>query len=180
LQNETGSISVTGTVESAESYWDGTVSNGAIDPLKRSADIVMKPPFSGSYTAEDLLGLTLTIFRNDNVYTRLYGSGIVDDGYTAGTTFGGGVTFAATSLALNHTEETFVTKTITGQSWVTADSFITCKVLGLTSNDHEPEDAILEGVRFEINNIVAGVGFDVIGHAPEGTYGKYNIECLGI
>jgi len=26
---------------------------------------------------------------------------------------------------------------------------------------------------------VAGVGFDIMGHAPEGTYGKYQIKCLG-
>jgi hypothetical protein len=52
-------------------------------------------------------------------------------------------------------------------------------VLGLTTADHTPEDAILEGVRFEIDNIVAGTGFDIIGHAPEGTYGKYSVKCLG-
>ena len=80
---------------------------------------------------------------------------------------------------LLHKEETYVVKTVTGQAWATADSFITCKVLGLTSADHSPEDAIIEGVRFEINSIVPGVGFDIIGHAPEGTYGKYQIKCLG-
>jgi len=52
-------------------------------------------------------------------------------------------------------------------------------VLGLTTADHTPEDAILEGVKFEINNIVVGTGFDIIGHAPEGTYGKYTVKCLG-
>ena len=70
--------------------------------------------------------------------------------------------------------------TITGLTWVAADSFITCKVLGLTTENHDPEDAILEGVRFEINNIVAGTGFDIIGHAPEGTYGKYKVKCISL
>jgi hypothetical protein len=51
--------------------------------------------------------------------------------------------------------------------------------MGLTSADHTAEDAIIEGVQFEINNIVGGTGFDIIGHAPEETYGKYTIECLG-
>jgi hypothetical protein len=82
------------------------------------------------------------------------------------------------NILINHTEGTYATKTVTGQSWVTANSFITCKVLGLTSADHTPEDAILEGVQFEINNIVAGTGFDIVGHAPEGTYGKYTVKCL--
>jgi hypothetical protein len=62
---------------------------------------------------------------------------------------------------------------------VAADSYIECKVLGITSADHTPEDAILEGVKFEINNIVAGTGFDIMGYASEGTYGKYTIKCLG-
>lgn len=185
LQNADASISVSGIVQYAESYWDGGmtygagVTGGAINVLTRNADIIMSPPFSGGYTAEGLLGLTLTVFRDNNIYTRLLGSHIASDGYSAGNTFGDGVTFPATSLALNHAEETFVTQTITGQTWVTADSFITCKILGLTTDDHTPEDAILDGVKFEINNIVAGTGFDIIGHAPEGTYGKYRIKCLG-
>ena len=83
------------------------------------------------------------------------------------------------STTLYHQEETYVTKTLTGITWVTDSMFLNCKVLGLTSADHTPEDAILEGVNFEINNILGGTGFDIIGHAPEGTYGKYTIKCLG-
>jgi hypothetical protein len=83
------------------------------------------------------------------------------------------------SATVYHQDATYVTKTVTGQSWVAADSYIECKVLGLTTADHTPEDAILEGVKFEINNIVVGTGFDIIGHAPEGTYGKYTVKCLG-
>jgi hypothetical protein len=84
-----------------------------------------------------------------------------------------------TGTYVHHQDATYVVKTVTGQSWVTAGSYIECKVLGLTTADHTPEDAILEGVRFEIDNIVAGTGFDIIGHAPEGTYGKYSVKCLG-
>lgn len=184
LQNAAGSIVVVGTVESATTYWDGTrvgdgTTGSAIHPFRRNADIVISPPFTSGYTAGYLLGLTLTVFGDNNIYTRLLGSGIPGDGYTAGLTFGGGITYPLTGLALSHTENTYVIKGVTGQSWVTANSFITCKCLGLTTADHTPEDAILEGVKFEIDNIVAGVGFDIIGHAPEGTYGKYQIKCLG-
>lgn len=184
VQNASGSIVVVGTVESATTYWDGTrVGDGTtgsfINPISRKADIVISPPFTSGYTAGYLLGLTLTVFGDNNIYTRLLGSGISGDGFTAGLTFGGGITYPLTELALSHTENTYVITGVTGQSWVTANSFITCKCLGLTTADHTPEDAILEGVRFEINNIVAGVGFDIIGHAPEGTYGKYQIKCLG-
>jgi hypothetical protein len=185
LQNAAGSIVVVGTVESATTYWDGTrvgdgTTGSAIHPFRRNADIVLSPPFTSGYTAGYLLGLTLTVFGDNNIYTRLRASGISGDGgFTAGLTFGGGITYPLTGLALSHTENTYVIKGVTGQSWVTANSFITCKCLGLTTADHTPEDAILEGVKFEIDNIVAGVGFDIIGHAPEGTYGKYQIKCLG-
>jgi hypothetical protein len=83
------------------------------------------------------------------------------------------------SALVYHQEETYVVKTVTGQTWVAADSYIICNVLGITTADHTPEDAILESVKFNINNIVAGTGFDIIGHAPEGTYGKYTVKCLG-
>jgi hypothetical protein len=51
--------------------------------------------------------------------------------------------------------------------------------VGLTSSDHTVEDAILDGIKFDINNIVVGTGFDIVGHALEGTYGKYSIRCFG-
>jgi len=88
-------------------------------------------------------------------------------------------TISSGNYSLWHTEGTYATKTITGQSWVKANSFIACNISGLTSADHTPEDAVLEGVNFEINNIVVGTGFDIVGHATEGTYGKYSIRCLG-
>lgn len=127
----------------------------------------MKPPFYGatsgtSYVAEDIIGLTIAKLGDK------FPASLWDPVEVTG------------SVMLLHKEETYAVKTITGQSWVAADTFINCKVLGLTTADHDPEDAILEGVRFEINNIVAGVGFDLIGHAPEGTYGKYKVKCLGI
>jgi hypothetical protein len=184
LQNAAGTVVVSGTIQSAATYWDRTkVGDGTtgsfINPIGRKADIIISPPFTSGYTAGYLLGLNLTVFGDNNIYTRLLGSQIPGDGYTAGLTFGGGITYSLTGLTLSHTENTYVVKGVTGQSWVTANSFITCKCLGLTTADHTPEDAIIEGVRFEIDNIVAGVGFNIIGHAPEGTYGKYQIKCLG-
>ena len=190
LKNASGSISVVGTVDRAETYWNGVPTGGvnantggAIDLFGRTADVVLKPPFyhgSTSYNASDLLGLTLIYFNDSNVYIRLLDSGITRDGQfgTGGLTFAGS-SFSVNSLTLLHKEESFATTSVTGQSWVTANSYIICKCLGLTSEDHDAEDAIVEGVRFETYNIVPGVGFDIIGHAPEGTYGKYKINCLG-
>lgn len=180
LQDGSGSVTIAGTITSAESYWNGTIGAcGGWNIQSRSADIVMSPPFTNGYTAGYIIGLNLNSFRDNNIYTRLLISGITWDGDVLGATFAVGRTFTVSSLALYHKEDSYVTKTVTGQSWVAADTFITCKCLGLTTADHDAEDAILEGVKFEINNIVAGTGFDIIGHAPEGTYGKYQVKCLG-
>jgi hypothetical protein len=128
-----------------------------------SARVIVKPPFSGSVSAETiyLSGISSVGISGYDV------ASLTSDSWTS-----------IVSSKIYHQEETYVTKTVTGQSWVAADSYITCKVLGLTTSDHTPEDAILEGVQFEINNIVAGTGFDIIGHASEGTYGKYTVKCI--
>jgi hypothetical protein len=144
------------TLVSIKSFYDATVG--------WSARLIVKPPFTGNISAE-------TIYLEPINFVSISGNdGLVsvDDTWT---------TIASSNIY--HQEETYVIKTLTGITWATSSMFLNCKVLGLTSADHTPEDAILEGVRFEINNILGGIGFDIIGHAPEGTYGKYTIKCLG-
>lgn len=141
--------------------------NSFYDPTNGwSARLVIKPPFTlgTSTTAEGVIGETINTVYID-----------ATNGATSIVDYWSNIQ----SQTLLHKEATYRVKTVTGQTWVTPDSFITCKVLGLTTGDHIPEDASLEGVRFEIDNIVAGTGFDIIGHAPEGTYGKYSVKCLG-
>jgi len=158
---DTGSASAyTAVLDSIQSFYD--VVSGAW-----AARIRLKPPFGNgtSTTAEGILGEAIIAVYIDSTSS---GGANVSDFWTN-----------ITSQTLLHKQATQVVKTVTGQTWVTAGSYIECKVLGLTTADHTPEDAILEGVRFEIDNIVAGTGFDIIGHAPEGTYGKYSVKCLG-
>jgi len=133
-------------------------------------DIIAKPPFLSNTTAETLSTQT---FLSMAVSWTAQNVSISDD-WTVGD---GGMFYNPAEII--HKPETFVTKTLTGLTWAASDSFISCKIMGLTSADHTAEDAILEGVQFEINNIVPGTGFDIIGHAPEGTYGKYTVKCLG-
>lgn len=145
---------------SIKSFYDAT--NGW------SAKLLLKPPFTN---VENPL-ITTTA-------GSIYANGIQSLFFTPSSVGNEEFWTLFASTTLYHQDATYVTKTVTGQAWVAADSYIECKVLGLTTADHTPEDAILEGVKFEINNIVVGTGFDIIGHAPEGTYGKYTIKCLG-
>ncbi len=157
-----------GTVESTNWYRVNPMPSGVGDYLT----VTMKPTFYGitngiTYTAEQILSLNISTISGALPITGI--NNLL--GYDPINITGG--------IELIHKEESYITKTITGQSWVTNDSFINCRVNGLTTADHDAEDAILEGIRFEINNIVPGTGFDIIGYAPEGTYGKYKIKIIG-
>jgi hypothetical protein len=70
-------------------------------------------------------------------------------------------------------------KVTVAASWVEAGSVM---VLQLTPNltDHDYDDVILEGLRATYGNIVVGISFDVYVHAPEGTWGRYNVIALAI
>ena len=131
--------------------------------------------YTGSQWCADLR-LTLT---NDLNSVEDIVNQVINSFNTTPVEIGISDTWIPSSATLNHTEATYVTKTITGKSWVTANSFINCKIVGVTSADHTVEDALLDGVQFDINNIVPGVGFDIVGHAPNGTYGKYGVRCFG-
>jgi hypothetical protein len=64
-------------------------------------------------------------------------------------------------------------------AWVASESVILCAVAS-GSADHDPEDGTLEGITATACNLVEGSGFDVIAHAPGGSWGRYNINIMGL
>jgi hypothetical protein len=46
--------------------------------------------------------------------------------------------------------------------------------------DHDPEDALLEGITAAVLSITNGVSFKIGVSAPDGTWGRYNIDCIGV
>lgn len=64
-------------------------------------------------------------------------------------------------------------------AWVAGGSVILCAVAS-GSADHDPEDGALEGITATACNLVEGSGFDVIAHAPGGSWGRYNINIMGL
>lgn len=72
-----------------------------------------------------------------------------------------------------------VEQAVTGQSWVTANSILLGQAFGVTIDHPDPIEPVLEQVRFNIGNIIPGVGFTVYGIAPNSTYGQYNVIISG-
>jgi hypothetical protein len=74
--------------------------------------------------------------------------------------------------------DTTVTKTIKA-TWVNKARPPMVSLYGETT-DHDAEDIVIEEIQLTVGNIIHGVSFDVIAHAPSGTWGKYNILILGV
>lgn len=63
--------------------------------------------------------------------------------------------------------------------WVQADSKIEVLPAASQLPDHDVEDFLIEGIRLMATNIVPGVSFDILAHAPDSTSGKYNVNYSG-
>ncbi len=69
--------------------------------------------------------------------------------------------------------------TITGIEWMTGATRRMVQVVGREVSADD-EDALLDQVRATITNIVDGVSFDVVAHAPDGTSGVYLVHIVGV
>jgi hypothetical protein len=70
-------------------------------------------------------------------------------------------------------------RTSVSAAWVASGSVILCAVAS-GSVDHDLEDGALESITATACNLVEGSGFDVIAHAPGGSWGRYNINIMGL
>ena len=84
---------------------------------------------------------------------------------------GGGNAFTAT-VDFGTTGDTDATVTVTGLSWILTSSIIVCTVVG--------EDAAVQSIQAYADNIVDGVGCDIIAHAPDGADGTFTVNCIGV
>jgi hypothetical protein len=63
--------------------------------------------------------------------------------------------------------------------WVTSMSKIIVTPSGLPTDDHDPEDYVLEGIYGIPTNIIDGVGFTLLAGCKDSTFGKYIFNILG-
>lgn len=80
---------------------------------------------------------------------------------------------------LSGQENNIVTVTVPA-TWVTPTTALICAPLATATADHDPEDYALEGIKAYATNIVDGVSFDIIVSANYATFGKYNIQAIGV
>lgn len=73
-----------------------------------------------------------------------------------------------------------IAKVTVAASWASATSGIICAPLATATADHDPDDYAIEGITSYVTNIVDGVGFDIIVAAPHGTWGRYNMQAIGV
>lgn len=64
-------------------------------------------------------------------------------------------------------------------AWIEADTSFTAIVVGITNADHDPEDAMVEGITASIVNPQSG-SVTVALTAPLGTHGVYQVTITGV
>jgi hypothetical protein len=123
----------------------------------------------------------------ERVLTAGTGITITDAGagstVTIAATGGSGTTVRSGSATVDFgspTEDGFASVAVTGQTWVTADAIIHAKAAGIASADHDADDAAVECISCHVGTIVVGDGFTITAGAPNGTWGRYTIQWMGI
>jgi hypothetical protein len=82
------------------------------------------------------------------------------------------------NIAALSTEDTTAITTVTGLSWINAQSIVMLTFAGITTDHEEPDDAMVEGLTAYVGNLVPGVGFDIFASAPLGTWGRYQVTAI--
>jgi hypothetical protein len=77
------------------------------------------------------------------------------------------------------THDTYV-EVVVAAPWATGASRITASPAPPSTADHDPEDALIEGLVAGVVSVTNGVGFTLGVSAPNGTWGRYNFDCLGV
>ena len=141
------------------------------------------PSYNAPGSADTVLGVAHT--GGGLEYKSITGTGNISVTPTAGnlqiaTT--ATVTKTATAVvnfgSINQTEYN-ATVTVAA-SWVGSGTILVCSPSATATADHDPDDYVAEGIMPAITNIVPGVSFDVSASAPNGTWGRYNINVLGV
>ena len=94
------------------------------------------------------------------------------------TSSGGGISGQATvDFGPITTEDSIATVTVSTAS-VTTTSIIQVSPAGVATADHDPDDYQWDNISAYVSNIINGISFDIIGVAPNGSWGDYKFNYL--
>jgi hypothetical protein len=65
-------------------------------------------------------------------------------------------------------------------TWVLSTTVLVCTVAAISTLNHDPEDAVVEGIIAYPTNIVPGVSFDVECSAANNSWGQYQVNIIGV
>lgn len=83
------------------------------------------------------------------------------------------------SIDLGASGGTVYTTTVTGQSWVTTSSVITCSPFATSADGQTVETYFAAHFTVAPSNRVAGTGFDLTVFSPHGATGTFRVHCSG-
>ena len=110
-------------------------------------------------------GGTTNFLRADGTWAAPSGGGGSGNSVTVDVDFGS--TFTDKAVAV-----------VTGQSWVTSTSEITCHVLCPTGSD--PDEMYLLNIRPVISDLVNSTGFTITLYSEQEAKGIYKVMCIGV
>jgi hypothetical protein len=110
---------------------------------------------------------------------RLGPDGKLDPSFGGGGTGTGG-NFLQVTVDFGSGNETDIARLTVAATWVTSNSVILCTPFAGDTPDHSGDEVIAEGLVAYAENLVPGVGFDVVALAPNGTTGRYLINAFGV
>lgn len=154
----------------------------------QAATILGKVDVTGTVTATQFTG---PLAGNANTATALSTSGTTSQFWRGDNTWaippsgsGGGANSVEVDVDFGDTyADDLASTVVTGQTWVTATSKITCAptMLATSTRDEGAEDAMIEGLTVAVHSRVVGTGFTVTAAASQnlGTTGIYKIHCIG-
>jgi len=132
----------------------------------------------GDWNADHVLAGTIDPTQNN---VSVDGVTITGDGTPASPLAAGYKTATAqVDFGFQSGQENNLTTVTVAAAWVTPSSVIICSPLATATDDHDPEDYALEGIKAYPTNIIDGVSFDIIVSADYATFGKYNIQAIGV
>lgn len=144
----------------------------------------------GGVATYDLNSGSVTLKGNEtnvaNGLVVLDGSGrlpAVDGSQLTGLPSGSGsINVVTSTVSFGTNGDELASVTITGQTWVTANSAIVCTptMFASSTRDEGAEDAVIEHLSIAVHSRIAGTGFTVVATTQFGyAYGDFIIQCIG-